>query len=56
MFAAEVYIRGVPTIVTIDDYLAVDSKGKLYFSQKGDDGSIWVPLIEKIWAKTNGYY
>jgi len=27
-----------------------------YFAQPGWDGSLWGPLLEKAWAKTNGNY
>jgi calpain-15 len=57
VFAAKVYIRGVPTVVVIDDYLVVNSTlGSLKFDKNGDDGSMWGPLMEKVWAKVNGNY
>ena len=28
----------------------------LLYEQQAIDGGIWGPLLEKVWAKTNGYY
>ena len=46
-------------MVTIDDYLPYQGSGedvKLVYEQQAADGGIWGPLLEKVWAKTNGYY
>ena len=29
---------------------------KLVYEKEAHDGGIWGPLLEKVWAKTNGYY
>ncbi|CDW73061.1 calpain family cysteine protease containing protein [Stylonychia lemnae] len=48
---------GIPTIITVDDYLPVTTSGtKSIFAQIGKDGSMWVSLLEKAWAKLNGNY
>ena len=46
-------------MVTIDDYLPYKGSGKdvkLVYERQAADGGIWGPLLEKAWAKTNGYY
>lgn len=56
VFATQIYIRGIPNTVVIDDYLPFSSKGKLVFDNIADDGSLFAPLMEKAWAKVNGNY
>jgi hypothetical protein len=55
VFAANVYVRGVPTLVVVDDYLPTQN-GALVFDVTSADGSLWGPLMEKVWAKVNGNY
>lgn len=55
ILAAQVWIGGVPTVVTIDDYLPYYN-GQLIFNRQGPDGDLWGPMIEKVWAKINGNY
>ena len=52
------YIKGVPTIVVVDDFLPNGTrKGtEIDFDKIAADGSLWGPMIEKIWAKVNGNY
>ncbi len=41
----------------MDDYLVYTSSGKSQdFDIQGSDGSLWGPLMEKVWAKTAGYF
>lgn len=50
------FIDGQWQIVIIDDYLPIDlQKGTLSFSRT-KKSEIWVPLLEKAWAKINGGY
>ncbi|KAG2378543.1 hypothetical protein C9374_008182 [Naegleria lovaniensis] len=42
--------------VTIDDRLPCDLKGNLVFGKCSDPNELWVPLIEKAYAKLNGSY
>jgi hypothetical protein len=56
VFAAQVYIKGIPKIVTIDDYLLYGTNGKEEFDIQGSDGSLWGPLLEKAWAKVSGNF
>lgn len=54
IYAVRLYSRGVPVIVTVDDYLPTVN-GKLVFA-KIPDGAIWVPILEKAFAKLYGNY
>jgi hypothetical protein len=49
------YIKGKPTVITIDDYLPFMS-GIGAFSKRSGDGDFWVSLLEKAFAKVNGNY
>ena len=49
------YVNGVKTPVMIDDYFPVTTYNKLAFSS-GKHEEIWVPLLEKAWAKLHGSY
>ena len=48
------YLNGVPTGVMIDDIFLTDGSN-LIFAQSVDK-ELWVPLIEKAWAKVLGSY
>lgn len=54
------YIRGKPWVVTIDDYMLVNSfndPNVLVFTQPDPvSGAMWSALIEKAWAKVAGNY
>jgi len=57
--AFNVYIRGKPQVVTIDDligFVEVEDKVIPTFAQIGMDGALFGPLMEKMWAKINGSY
>jgi hypothetical protein len=60
LFAMHAYVRGVPGLMVIDDYLPfqVYSWGAAYplFTQQSNQGEIWGMLMEKVWAKLNGNY
>jgi hypothetical protein len=59
IIALNVWIRGIPTTLTIDDYIPFKSNTavpSLLFAYPGYDGSLWAPLLEKAWAKVNGNY
>jgi len=44
------------TIVTIDDYFPYNTKTNMPLFSKPYKNEIWVMLLEKAWAKTNGSY
>ncbi|CDW82699.1 calpain family cysteine protease containing protein [Stylonychia lemnae] len=57
LYAFNVFIRGIPQIVIVDDSIPVGENGKdPVFAGIGNDNSIWGPLLEKAWAKTNANY
>jgi hypothetical protein len=60
IIAANVYVKGIEVLVYIDDYFPTQSGdgayGLAFAEQANEDGTIWVPSIEKIWAKVNGNY
>jgi hypothetical protein len=57
IFATQVFVRGVPTVVVVDDFLPTDSTwGYLQFDDQAADGAVWGPLLEKVWAKVNANY
>jgi hypothetical protein len=47
-----VYIAGCPTLVHIDDFLAITSKGKFLYAEPRPNGkNVWALLLEKVWSK-----
>lgn len=59
VMAFNVFIRGMPIVVTIDDLLPfVDSNGisTPMFANIGMDGGLNGPLLEKLWSKLSGTY
>ena len=54
IYAMKLFIRGKPWIITIDDSIMQFNDGTPYFSAIGD--YMWVPLLEKAWAKMKGTY
>jgi Calpain family cysteine protease len=57
VFAAKVFIKGVPTTVVVDDYLLFyKTYAMLNFEQQAPDGTIWAALMEKVFAKASSSY
>ena len=54
--AFKLYIKGKPEIITIDTALPMKNQNTPLFSRPNEDGSWWIPLLEKGYAKLNGYY
>ena len=52
------YIMGIPVTVTVDEYLLMWSADDdhLVYGQKGVDGALWLPILEKAAAKLFGNY
>ena len=48
----------MPVVIAIDDYLPFIASNDIYtlYGQRGDDSSIWGPLLEKAIAKFVGSY
>ncbi|CDW90945.1 calpain family cysteine protease containing protein [Stylonychia lemnae] len=57
LYAFNVYIRGIPQVIVVDDAVPTGSKyTKPIFAGLGLDGAMWGPLLEKAWAKANVNY
>lgn len=62
VYAFRFYVRGKPTIITVDDYFLFKqgsgwSAGREpYFSALGKNNQFWAMLLEKAWAKLRGNY
>jgi hypothetical protein len=54
IYALNVWVRGIPTLLLLDDFVPLSSSP--YFAKTGTDGSLWGPLFEKAWSKVNGNY
>lgn len=56
IIVARVMILGKPTTIYVDDYLPFRGTSKnLYFASMSENG-LWMAFLEKLWAKTCGYY
>ena len=56
MYEIKFYVNGVLTSVFVDDYFPViKGTNKLAFAHSDED-EMWVPLLEKAWAKLHGSY
>ena len=55
IYAMKLYIRGLPTVVVVDDYLPFYGSN-LIFDRMPSDSSMWSVLLEKAFAKINGNY
>ena len=53
--AVKLYVRGLPTIVVVDDYVPYYN-GNLIMNRQPPDGDYWAIVLEKAWAKVNGNY
>jgi Calpain family cysteine protease len=51
-------ILGRPTTIYVDDFLPfIDSTSTVtVYAGKGDDNSLWLPFMEKVFAKASGNY
>ena len=61
IYVFNLYVRGRPFMVAIDDYVpfvkgGTSAESLPVFSNIGVDGALWCPLLEKVWAKINGNY
>ena len=53
IYVFRVYILGVPSIVSIDDKVPTKNDQPI-FANFGKDGSFWMPMLEKAYAKVYG--
>ncbi|CDW81091.1 calpain family cysteine protease containing protein [Stylonychia lemnae] len=54
-FGVYFYVQGQRKMIIVDDYLPTLNDQMIYAKQ-GKNQQIWVPLLEKAWAKFNGNY
>ena len=56
IFAVNVYIRGRPMTITVDDYIPLYN-GNLIFDNKSKvNNNFWAVIMEKVFAKITGNY
>ena len=55
IYAVKFYIRGKPWVVTVDDDVMMYSNAP-NFALIGDNDALWVPILQKAWAKVKGTY
>lgn len=61
IYAFNLFIRGRPMVVVVDDYIpfmqgGTSTESMPVFANIGVDGALWGPLLEKVWSKINGNY
>jgi len=59
VYAAKMWLLGMPTSIVIDDYLPLDRYGgdkATRYAKVGEDGALWGTLFEKAFAKYLGMY
>ncbi|CDW71552.1 calpain family cysteine protease containing protein [Stylonychia lemnae] len=57
LFAVNVWVRGIPSVIVVDDWFPyMTSYRGLFGAKAGLDESLWGPILEKVWAKLNGNY
>ena len=56
IYAVTFFINGFETPVIFDDYLPCNEAGESICAKSKDEGELWVPLLEKAWAKLHGSY
>ena len=58
-YVVQLWVNGRKEYVLVDDYVPVKKnwKGKWELAMaKASDDAMWVPLVEKAWAKLHGSY
>lgn len=55
IIVAVVFVKGIPTIVAVDDNLPYANNAPA-FATIAPDNAVWGPFIEKVWAKVNVNY
>ena len=60
LYGVNLFVLGHPMTFTVDDYLPIVTNWKgektTIFSKIASDGSLWVPILEKVFAKRYGNY
>lgn len=55
IFAINLYVKGRPQVITVDDQLPFTTSQPL-FAKRSGDGAWWLTLLEKAYAKVNVNY
>lgn len=55
-YIVKLYLDGILTKVTIDDYFPYDPITKMPAFSQTNGNELWVLILEKAWAKINGSY
>jgi hypothetical protein len=55
IFAVQLWIKGLPTVITVDDYVPFYNGG-LVSDRQAPNGAFWGVILEKVFAKINGNY
>ena len=60
IYGVNLYSLGIPHTVIVDDYLPLEiswnGNWSTVFSKIGNDKAMWMPILEKAFAKLNGNY
>ena len=59
LYGVNLFVLGHSMTFTVDDYLPIitrNGKKTTIFSKIASDGSLWVPILEKVFAKRYGNY
>ena len=56
MLALNMWIKGKPTVITIDDYLPIYNDNSFFGTGYGANTSAWGAFLEKAYAKIVGNY
>ena len=56
MYTLQLFIGEAWVPLTVDDRLPHDENGRPLYSRDATSGALWVPLVEKAWAKLLGGY
>jgi hypothetical protein len=46
----------VKGVIVVDDYLPFKNNNSTWYANRASDLGLWVPFLEKAWAKVNGNY
>ena len=56
VYRLKLYLNGVATEITVDEYFPCKADGSFAFARNADNNTIWPMLIEKAYAKAFGSY
>lgn len=56
VYSLQLFVADAWVLLTIDNRLPCDALGVPLYTQSGRVGELWVPLVEKAWAKLLGSY